>query len=421
MRRKYFYISLFIISIIGLSIVQYQYFRIGLNLAGRQFNENMGEAITSIKEGLGKRNELTYLMGTVLTDEESNFSLGLDSLQDATVYFLNDYLKSELLEQGVKAKFSYELRTRDSAVFLKSDLQFEEGEDLLFYPIGLQGYLVNQTQKDLILEIRFKNLNRYFLSQLNGLTIPSIVFMGIIIFILIWVFRAFYLQKNLITHTNEYINNLTHELKTPVFSLGIATKILEEKVIGDGAEVVAMMRSQLEKLKMQIDKVLELAIIEGKKNVIEKNVFDLTPVLKEVGSDFGSLVALEGGEFRMDLTGEELRVKGDQYHLQNSVNSLLENARKYSGDNLNVVLLAYREGKDIIIKVVDQGIGISEDSQKKIFDKYYRVPKGDRHDVKGYGLGLHYVKRIVTLHKGKIKVESQIGEGSTFTIGLPAA
>ncbi len=420
MSRKYFYISLFIVSIIGLSIVQYQYFRIGLNLAGRQFNENMGEAITSIKEGLGKRNELTYLMATVLTDEESNFNLGLDSLQDATVYFINDYLKSELLEQGIKAKFSYELRTRDSAIFLKSDLQFEEGEDLLFYPIGLKGYLVDQTQKELILEIRFKNLNRYLLSQLNGLTIPSMIFMGVIVFILVWVFRAFYLQKNLITHTNEYINNLTHELKTPVFSLGIATKILEEKVSGEGANVVAMMRSQLEKLKMQIDKVLELAIIEGKKNVIENQVFDILPVLEEVGSEFGSLVALEGGGFTMDLKGEELCVKGDQYHLQNSVNSLLENARKYSGDNLNVVLLAYRERNYIKIKVIDKGVGIAEDSQKKIFDKYYRVPKGDRHDVKGYGLGLHYVKRIVTLHKGKIRVESQIGEGSTFTISLPA-
>ena len=122
----------------------------------------------------------------------------------------------------------------------------------------------------------------------------------------------------------------------------------------------------------------------------------------------------------MDLKGEELCVKGDQYHLQNSVNSLLENARKYSGDNLNVVLLAYRERNYIKIKVIDKGVGIAEDSQKKIFDKYYRVPKGDRHDVKGYGLGLHYVKRIVTLHKGKIRVESQIGEGSTFTISLPA-
>ena len=121
----------------------------------------------------------------------------------------------------------------------------------------------------------------------------------------------------------------------------------------------------------------------------------------------------------MNLQDGPYKVIGDQYHLDNAVNSLLENARKYSGEKVEVQLKARRERKKLVIEISDSGIGISKEAQKKIFDKYFRVPNGDRHDVKGYGLGLHYVKRIVNLHKGKIRVESEEGRGSTFTITLP--
>ena len=262
-------------------------------------------------------------------------------------------------------------------------------------------------------------MNRYFLSQLNGLTIPSLFFILIIISILIWVFRAFYLQKNLITATNEFINNLTHELKTPVFSMGVASKILEEKIDGDAKEVVGVMRSQLDKMKNQIDNVLELAIIEGKKDVLEMERFDLYPLLNRIGSDFSSLSNLEGGVFEMELSDPPYDINGDKYHIDNAINSLLENARKYSNKPFKIRMTAFKEKGQLHIQIRDEGIGIAKEGQKKIFDKYFRVSNGDRHDVKGYGLGLHYVKRIVTLHKGKIDVVSEEGVGSTFTMILP--
>lgn len=419
MVKKYLYISLFIASIIGLSVVQYQYFRIGLNLAGLQFDENMREAMVQIKEELGDRNELTYLVATSITGEEQNFKLSMDSIKDASEYFLNDFVKSTLVEHGIKANFTYELYARDSLVFLGSSEQFDESDEVLSYPIVLKGYLADRYDKNLILEIRFKNVNRYFLSQLNGLTIPSLIFILIIISILIWVFRAFYLQKSLITSTNEFINNLTHELKTPVFSMGVASKILEEKTEGEAKQVVGVMRSQLDRMKNQIDKVLELAIIEGKKEVLEKEKFDLHSLLKRIGSDFSSLANLEGGQFEMELQDPPYEIVGDKYHIDNTINSLLENGRKYSKKPFKIRLTAFKENNRLVIQVSDKGIGISKEGQKKIFDKYFRVSNGDRHDVKGYGLGLHYVKRIVNLHKGKIDVVSEEGRGSTFTITLP--
>lgn len=419
MFKKYLYIILFIVAIIGLSFVQYQYFRIGLNLAGTQFNENMANVAKDIKKELQGKNELTFLVGSAISKDEVSFRLSLDSIEDASIYFMNEFLQDKLMEHGIKTGYGFSLYQKDSTAYLSSKKSFANEDKLLRYPIVLEGYLPDLLGTRLILELQFKNVNRYFLSQLNGLTIPSIIFLFIIIFVILWVYRAFYLQMNLITTTNEFINNLTHELKTPVFTIGVATKILEEKGHQDEKELITMIRKQVDKLKGQIDKVLELGSIEGKRGFINRKEVDLKPMLSELSSNFEKVSNLENFEFTYDLKGASYQVLADVYHLENAINSLLENARKYSRDKAEIRLEAYKEEKYLIIKVRDSGIGISADDQKKIFDKYYRVSDGDLHSVKGYGLGLNYVKRIVHLHKGRLAVESAVQKGSTFVIKIP--
>jgi len=289
----------------------------------------------------------------------------------------------------------------------------------LRYPISLEGYLSDLVDKRLTLELQFKNLNKYFLSQLNGLTIPSILFLIAITFIIIWVLKSFYWQKQLITITNEFINNLTHELKTPVFSIGVASKILQERTIDDNKELVNLIRSQVEKLKIQIDKVLELASIESKKDLINKNIIDFKPVVLTIIKEFEQLAKMENIDFVSEVKGEEFFLNCEPYHLENAILSLLENAKKYSKGNIKIIFLVHKTNRKLIISVRDNGIGISDENKKKIFDKYYRVSSGDIHDVKGYGLGLNYVKRIVKLHKGKITVKSTPTQGSEFIISLP--
>lgn len=418
MSKKHLYIILFIVAIVGLSFIQYQYFRIGLNLAGVQFNQNMGDAVKEIKEDLSQKNELTFLVGSAITKEASNFKLSLDSVQDAAAYFLDDYLQEKLLQHGIKTGYGFSIYKNDSISYLQSKTVFDD-EKLLKYPIGLEGYLPDLMSGKLTLELQFKNVNRYFLSQLNGLTIPSIIFLIIIIVVILWVYRSFYLQKNLITSTNEFINNLTHELRTPVFSIGVATKILEEKDHQDERELVTLIRKQVDRLKGQIDKVLELGIIEGKKGFVKRKAVDLHPILQDLALDFEQLSKLENFEFKSEIQGEGYWVLADVYHLENAVNGLLENAKKYTKENTLIKLMAYIDRNFLVIEVSDNGIGIDSQDQQKIFEKYYRVTDGDLHNVKGYGLGLNYVKRIVNLHKGKIEVKSAIHEGSTFIIKIP--
>jgi len=374
---------IFIISITGLAIVQYQYLRIGLNLAKVQFNQKMGLAVNEIKEGLLEPNELTFLIGKAITKDDSYFKLSIDSVQDASSYFMNDFLRDKLLQQGIKAEFTYALYAKDSTDYLRSPHTYNEEDALLGYPIVLDGYLPSLVKKRLILELQFKNLNKYFLFQLNGLTIPSLLFIAAIIFVIIWVLKSFYWQKNLITTTNEFINNLTHELKTPVFSIGIASKILQEKTSNENKELVNMIRNQVDKLKNQIEKVLELASLEGKKNFIEKKNIDFKPVILNLIHDFEQLAALENINFLSEVKGEKYMLNGDSYHLENAINSLLENAKKYAKENVKIIFLTYIDKNKLVISVKDNGIGISGDDKKKIFDKYFRISSGDIHNVKG--------------------------------------
>lgn len=420
MNIKKIFILIFIVSIIGLTIVQYQYLKIGLNLAQVQFNQKMGLVVNEIKLGLEQPNQLTFLVGKAITNDNTYFKLSIDSVQDASKYFMHDFLKDKLLQQGIKTDFTYIIYARDSTDYLKFPQSYGNDDSLLRYPIPLEGYLPNLVEKGLILELQFKNLHKYFLFQLNVLTIPSIIFLLAICAVIFWALRFFYWQRNLITTTNEFINNLTHELKTPVFSIGVATKILQDKTGGEHEEIIHIIRDQVNKLKNQIDKVLELASIESKKNFIKKSVLDFKPFLLKLINDFEQLARLENIEFVAEVQGENYILNCECAHLENAISSILENAKKYiSKKNAKICFSAYKENNHLIIKIKDNGIGISEKDIPKIFEKYFRVSSGDVHNVKGYGLGLNYVKKIINFHKGKIIVHSKLHEGSEFIISLP--
>ncbi|MEJ1223805.1 sensor histidine kinase [Sediminicola sp. 1XM1-17] len=418
MKRRKLHIIVFVIAVLGLFIVQYQYLKIGLNLAKVQFNKNMGTAGQAIKKDLSEENELTFLIGKSLTKDDTYFNLSLDSVQSATGHFLNDFLIDRLAVNGIAADFSYQLFSRDSTDYLSSPVVFQKGDKLNSYPIALEGYLPGLMGKGLVLELQFKDINTYFLFQLNGLTIPSLIFIFAIIVVVIWVLRSFYWQGKLITTTNEFINNLTHELKTPVFSIGLATKILEDDLDGKHKPIVAIIRQQVERLKVHIDKVLELGSMENNKKVLVFEKVDFRPILQDLCDEFHTLGALEPLQFTYELEAGEYPLFAAVSHLENTIINLFENAKKYS-ENPIIHLRAKKVKNHLVISITDNGIGLSKKDQQRIFNKYYRVTQGNLHTVKGYGLGLHYVKHVVHSHKGKIKVESEIGSGTTISLLIP--
>ncbi|MEO0570432.1 MAG: HAMP domain-containing sensor histidine kinase [Bacteroidota bacterium] len=418
MNNRNLIIAILVISIFGLAFIQYQYLRIGLNLAKVQFNEKVEEAMVDIKNGLRTENELTFLLASAMQRDTSYFRTSPDSVLDASSYFLNDFLNESLVQHGIEADFAYSLMTRDSAYYLKSPKSADEKDRSEEFPILLEGYLPKSFQQRFVLNLKFRDLNRYFLSQLNGLTFPSILFLIGILGVIVWALRTYYWQRKVITTTDAFINNLTHELKTPVFSISLASKMLKGKVDDSSKTFVDIVRQQSERLTNHIDKVLELATMERKKSIMELKPIDFFPFLEKVCLDFEVLTALEPVDFTYDLMHKTFPISGESFHLQNVVNNLLDNAKKYSS-NPKIELKAWKGDKDLIITVKDNGVGIPKTEQKKVFEKYYRGNTGNTHDVKGFGLGLNYVKTVVKQHHGKIELDSELKKGTTVTLRIP--
>ena len=417
MRRKKLYIGIFIVSVLGLFVVQYQFLRVGLNLAKVQFDRKIATTGMDIQSDLNSENQLTFLVAKAIKGEDY-FKLSLDSVEDASRFFLNDFLEQRLVSNGIDTDFSYRLYTRDSTYYLKSPTVLKKDESLIKYPIELKGYLPQSIEKPLVLELQFQDLNKYFLSQLNGLTIPALIFIIAIIFVVIWILRSFYWQSNVITTTNEFINNLTHELKTPVFSIGLATKILEDDLDERQKPVVYLIRQQVERLKRHIDQVLDLASLESGKKIFNFKNTDLRPVLLQLCEDFSLLAQMEDIKFSCKLQEGEYPVKAEVSHLENAINNLLDNAKKYS-DQPEISLEASLQNKKLVISIKDNGIGISAKEKDRIFKKFYRVPNGNLHKVKGYGLGLSYVKEIIKKHRGTITIESEENKGTIVSVYIP--
>jgi len=419
LNRRKLYIIILIVSVLGLFVVQYQYLNIGLNLAKVQFQKKIALAGQEIKEDLTNDNQLTFLVGHAITQDESYFNIRIDSIEDASRHFLNDFITHRLIVNGIDKDFSYRLYTKDSTDYLIAPLPYDKSEKIISYPIELQGYLPTLLNKSLILELQFKDINNYFLFQLNGLTIPTLIFIGAIIFVIVWVLKSFYWQRNIITTTNEFINNLTHELRTPVFSISLASNILNKKASKEQKPIIELIQQQTERMKIHIEKVLELGALESKKKLFELKKVNFTPHLERLCKDFKNLSALENIEFNYEIGNENFKILSEVFHLENAINNLLDNAKKYS-ENPVIDLIAFQKEKKLIIEIKDNGNGLSKKELEMIFQKYYRVNQGNTHKVKGYGLGLSYVKEIISLHKGKIILESRgTGLGTVAKITLP--
>jgi len=422
MNKRKVYIAVLVVSVVGLFVVQYQYLNIGLNLARVQFQKNISKSAQSIKEDLSTQNQLTFLIGQAITLDEGYFTLSMDSIQDASRHFLNDFITYRLAEQGIDTDFTYRLSTKDSTDYLSSPLTAEptaKKDKRLSYPIELKGYLPELMTKSLVLELQFRDLNRYFLFQLNGLIIPSLLFMVGILVVIVWVLRSFYWQSRIITTTNDFINNLTHELKTPVFSIGLAIKILQKKVPEPEQSVVELIQQETDRMKTHINKVLELSRLESGRKPYTLYLIDFKPELETLMARYKKLADLEGFKFDYALPNSPIMVKVDSGHWINALNNLWDNARRYANDP-EIHFSAQRQGKHWVFSISDNGSGMSPEQQERMFDKYYRGGQEDTHRVKGYGLGLSYVQHIVRGQKGRIKVESDLGKGTTISLYLMA-
>ena len=231
-------------------------------------------------------------------------------------------------------------------------------------------------------------------------------------------------QKKLSEMKNDFINNMTHELKTPISTVSLAVEALNDKDIEQSPlrdRYIRVIGEENKRLGEQVEKVLQIAAIDRKDYNLKEEMLQMNEMVKNATEHIIMQVEQRGGRLNVIENAKNDLVLGDEMHLTNIIVNLLDNANKYSPDAPNITLRTESDGDDFLVSIQDRGIGMTREQQKHIFEKFYRVPTGDLHNVKGFGLGLAYVQRMVEAHGGSIHVDSEPGKGSKFSISLPLA
>jgi two-component system phosphate regulon sensor histidine kinase PhoR len=236
-------------------------------------------------------------------------------------------------------------------------------------------------------------------------------------------FRTILTQKKLFEIKNDFISNMTHEFKTPISTISLACEAMADPAMMGGqtepaAPFVKMINEENRRLGTLVESILQSAVIDRGELKVKEEKVPLVEIIRQVAQTASFRIAGTDGELILDLPKKEVYVIADRLHVTNMINNLVDNAIKYSKEKIHVTVRLEVKSDRIVLSVADKGIGISKEHIQKIFDKLYRVPTGNLHNVKGFGLGLSYVQALVDLFGWTIHVSSQFGEGSVFTVNI---
>lgn len=265
-----------------------------------------------------------------------------------------------------------------------------------------------------------------YLSESVSFLVPSMIFSLILLVTFTITIYIIFRQKRLSEMKNDFINNMTHELKTPVSTISIAAQMMKDSDISKSPEVFkhisTVINDETKRLGFLVEKVLQMSLFENQKATLKLKELDINDLIANVANTFKIKVEKSGGTIDIDLQAESSAIYADEMHITNMLFNLMDNAVKYRREEVPLRLMTRtrNEGDKVIISIEDNGIGIKKENLKKVFDRFYRVPTGNIHNVKGFGLGLAYVRKVAEDHKGSIRAENGLGNiGTTFIITLP--
>lgn len=336
-------------------------------------------------------------------------------------YDLDKYIRFELLNSALNVPYSFQVIDFNNRVVYSSP-GFSTKEEKSIYT---QILFPNDPPSKLnTLKVYFPSKRDFVYSELSFF-IPSMIFTFILLVTFIFTIVSLFRQKRLSEMKNDFINNMTHELKTPVSTISLASQMLKDESITKSPEVfkhvAGVINDETKRLSFQVEKVLQMSLFDKQRATLKIKEVDLNDIIVNVANTHILKVEKFSGELDIDLQADYTMVNIDEMHFTNVLFNLLDNALKYKKEDVPPVLMirTRNEGSKIVITVEDNGIGIKKEDVKKIFDRFYRVSTGNIHDVKGFGLGLAYVKKIVTDLGGSIRAESELGKGTKFIISLP--
>lgn len=334
---------------------------------------------------------------------------------------LDQDIRAELLNNGIDMPYHFTVSTSNGEEVYRCPEYSEEGSEEKF----TQAIFHNDpTSRSGYVTIHFPDIDNYIYSSVNFM-IPALIFTGVLLITFIFTIAIVFRQKRFSEMRNDFINNMTHELKTPISSISLASQMLCDTSVKKSDSMIThlggVINDESKRLRFLVEKVLQMSMFDKKKAIFKMKEVDLNEMVDTISNSFSLRVEHTGGKIYTEVDAIDSTIFVDEMHFSNVIFNLMDNAVKYCKTDkpLNIYLKTWNpEPGKISVSIKDTGIGIKRENLKKIFERFYRVHTGNRHDVKGFGLGLAYVKKVIDLHKGNITVDSEYGKGTTFTITI---
>ncbi|MFA7686763.1 MAG: HAMP domain-containing sensor histidine kinase [Moheibacter sp.] len=335
------------------------------------------------------------------------------------IEFIDSVFVRELRIRGVQSHPQLALLKPDSALTNVRSEEFNLKDKEYTIPI----FYDKDDRPQFLITTYFPDKQLSILGPIIPIVMLTIIFTLIIVSVFSLAIYYMQHQRKISEVKTDFINNMTHEFKTPIATINIASDALKnEKVINDNEKIkyyADLIKQENKRMNSQVEMVLRMAKLERNQMDINPQEVNLNDLVKKSVATMRFIVDNRNGTIFEDYQASRSIVEGDPFHLENTINNILDNARKYSKDQPKIFVKTYNEDGFVIVEVKDEGIGMSKSVLKKIFEQFYREETGNVHNVKGHGLGLAYVRKITELHKGRVYAESELGKGSTFYIKLP--
>ncbi|MBL7902352.1 MAG: HAMP domain-containing histidine kinase [Bacteroidia bacterium] len=381
-----------------------------------------GPHITLNKNSKGwttKTEEIKHLLDKMKTEIEVLESSSVENISEEQ---LSGLLKKELDRAGIQAPFEYALKKQTSNTddILKQSPGFDSTSTTFKADLSAKRVFSNNRY----LYLQFPRQNNLVYSGIKSMLLLSLFFTFIIVAVFYYSISLLLKQKKLGEIKNDFINNMTHELKTPLATLSLATDALANPLVRNTPEkfdeYTRILKEESSKLNTHVEKVLQIALMDKGELQLNKKETDLIALVDDCVRSFSLVIQNSGASITKQFNVKSLSFLCDPFHFSNALSNLIDNALKYSEGIPHVLIRIEQKANSLELSVSDEGIGIPPEKLSKVFDKFYRVQGGNLHDVKGFGLGLSYVKSIVEAHGGRISVKSEKGKGSEFTLQFAA-
>ena len=418
MNRKTIRLIIFFAAFTVIGVFSFQFFWVkkAFTLEEKQFNERVHVALSSVVSEVQRLNKDSSAIYEPVKQISSNYFLAStnDTLHP---YVLENLLINEFQKGNLITDFEYVLYDcfTDSVVFGDFVEIKTEAKDLV-YEISEKD---KWNQASHYFGVYFPSKEVRLVDQM-GIWIVSTIFLLLVVVFFSYTIWVILKQRKLSEIRTDFINNMTHELKTPISTISLSTEVLTNPNITKDPERLKnyanIIKEETEMLRLQVYKVLQIATLDKNRLNLEMEDVNLHDVIKKTVAGFELILDSNDGKIDVSLKARNPTIKGDRMHLTNVFFNLIDNAIKYSKNKPEILVSTVDYKNGLHIRVKDNGIGMTREQQKHVFENFYRVPTNDRHDVKGFGIGLNYVMKMVKKHHGKIQLKSELGSGSTFRI-----